>query len=507
MMHNIKYFISSWKKTIVYCIILSCLVASCKKTSTNPSGGDNDGDDTTIITPPPPPSFDINSIHDTYADVASADDYLQWGPYNVHDPSIKKFGDYYYCYSTDVAYGTDIKPGIQIRKSKDLVEWKFYGWVFSSLPAMGSDFIKQEGGTPNNSLWAPYVMKVGNEYRLYYSLSSSTARLSVIGLATATNPEGPWIEKGLVVTSTADNYVQTNAIDPTVIVTPSGEQYMYYGSAWDGIYILKLNAATGLAATTGDKGKRIANRGFTSGQYNGNIEGAEIIYNASLKKYFLFIAYDWLQTKYNVRVCRSDNPEGPFYDYNGVDANTNVDHGPMIIAPYQFSGHGGWQGTAHCTVFTDDEGQYYIAHQGRPAVNSYFMDLHVRKLFWTDDGWPVASPERYAWEDNATVSIDDIPGTWERIVLDYKIVPGYADEQTSPDMQVAQNITIDAAGTLNSDASSTWSYSKPWLTLKWSGGITEKVFVQAGRDWENKKNTIIFTGLNNSGIAVWGKKK
>ena len=84
---------------------------------------------------------------------------------------------------------------------------------------MGSAYITAQGGTPFNSLWAPYVMKVGNEYRLYYSLSSAVSRLSVIGLATATSPEGPWTEKGLAVTSKNDPTVQTNAIDPTVVVT------------------------------------------------------------------------------------------------------------------------------------------------------------------------------------------------------------------------------------------------------------------------------------------------
>src|SRR5206468_3345789 len=154
------------------------------------------------------------------------------------------------------------------------------------------------------SLWAPYIMKVGSEYRLYYSLSSAVSRLSVIGLATASSPEGPWTEKGIVVTSRNDATTQTNAIDPTVLVAPSGEYWMYYGSAYDGIYILKLDPATGLAFTTGDKGKRIAQRGFTGSTINGNIEGAEIIYNESLNKYFLFISYDWLETKYNVRVAR-----------------------------------------------------------------------------------------------------------------------------------------------------------------------------------------------------------
>ena len=282
---------------------------------------------------------------------------------------------------------------------------------------------------------------------------------------------------------------------------------MYYGSAYDGIYVLQLDPATGLALNNGDKGVRIAQSGFTGSTINGNIEGAEIIYNETQSKYYIFIAYDWLETKYNVRVGRGDNPQGPFYDYNGIDINTVQDHGPMIVAPYQFQGHSGWQGTAHCTVFKDDAGQYYMAHQGRPGVSTFSMDLHVRKIFWMQNGWPVVSPERYAWEDNSTVAKDSITGQWERIKLDYHVVPGFANEQTNPDFQVSTNITIDAAGTINGNAGDTWTYAAPWLQLNWSTGTIEKVFVQKGRDWENKKSTYIFTGLNEIGTAVWGKKK
>lgn len=62
-------------------------------------------------------------------------------------------------------------------------------------------------------------------------------------------------------------------------------------------------------------------------------------------------------------------------------------------------------------------------------------------------------------------------------------------------------------GTLNNDAGSKWTYTAPYLRLNWSNGYTDKVFVQKGRDWENQKSTIIFSGLNNEGTAVWGKKK
>lgn len=485
-------------------IIVLFLLYSCKK---------NDGGGTTppVVIPPitGPATFDINSITDTYESIAPFAFYTKWSVYNVHDPSIKKFGDYYYSYSTDVGFGlaNSLRPGLQIRKSKDLVEWTYVDWVFNGLPAMGAAYISGQGSTPFNALWAPYVMKVGSEYRLYYSLSSPVFRLSVIGLATASSPEGPWTEKGLVVTSANDGTTQTNAIDPTVVVTPAGEQWMYYGSAFDGIYVLKINPATGLPLINADKGKRIAQRGFTGSTINGNIEAPEVIYNEAQNKYYIFISYDWLSTKYNVRVGRGDRPEGPFYDYNNVDINTVQDHGPMILAPYQFQGHSGWQGTAHCAVFTDDAGQYFMAHQGRPGNSIFSMDLHVRKIFWMANGWPVVSPERYAWEDNATVAQDSITGTWERIIMNYNVVPGYDREQIYPDFQVSANITMDAVGTINGAAGNTWTYTAPWLQLTWSTGSIEKVFVQKGRDWENKKNTIIFTGLNQVGTAVWGKKK
>lgn len=452
--------------------------------------------------------IDLDSYSDTYAELAPVENVYKWGPYNVHDPSVVKTGDTYYLYNTDVAYGAEVKPGIQIRKSKDLVEWDFVGWVFDGIPDQGRQFIESKGGTPFNSLWAPYIMKHGSEYRLYYSLTCSIPRLSVIGLAVSDSPIGPWEERGLVVTSQNDNITQTNAIDPSVVVTPSGEQWFYYGSAWDGIYMLPLDPETGLAANSGDKGVRVAQRGFTNGQVNGNIEGPEVIYNAGLQMYYMFIAYDWLQTKYNVRVGRSSSPDGPFLDFDGNDINTEMDNGPMILAPYQFDGHWGWQGVSHPGVFDDGNGNYYMAHQGRPGVDSFFMVLHVRKIHWTEDGWPVVSPERYAAVEQETIDASELAGEYEQIILGYNVVPGYDQEQTSPDFQTAFSLTIDAGGTLNGDSNNTWSYEAPWLTLNWGNGYSDKLHVERGRDWENKvASTLLLTGLNNDGTAIWGKKK
>jgi arabinan endo-1,5-alpha-L-arabinosidase len=489
-------------KFLAGCFTVAVLLASCsddapvKDTETpDPDPGTN------------PVTFDINSITDTYYDMAGVDKVYQWGYRNVHDPSIIKNGDTYYCYSTDACFGADIRPGIQIRKSTDLINWTFMGWVFDQLPAQGSNFIKAGGGEPFNALWAPYVIKSGSEFRLYYSLSSALPRLSVIGMATASSPMGPWTEKGLAVTSRNDNSIQTNAIDPTVIIDQSGNHWMYYGSAWDGIYKLQLNPATGLALNDGDKGVRVAQRGSTGNSINGNIEGPEIIYNAEFNKYYLFIAYDWLQTKYNVRVGRSDFPDGPFTDFAGNDINNDLDDSPMILAPYKFNNHSGWQGVAHCAVFKDDANQYYMAHQGRPGENSYFMDLHVRKMHWTEDGWPIVSPERYAGVAQSEITEQDLAGNYEQIILGYQVVPGYSAEQTQPDFQTSIALKLDTNGSINGDSNNQWSYQAPWLTLTWGGTWVDKLHVERGRDWENKKeSTILLSGLNNAGTAIWGKK-
>lgn len=474
----------------------------------NPNPGKQDS--STLIDAGP---IDFTRFPDTYGNLATAEQVYSWRHYNVHDPAVidaRDFtsdpGNFFYSYSTDVSFGHAIRPGLQIRRSVNLVEWEFVGWVFNGLPSAGSSYITTNGGTPNNGLWAPYMQKVGDEYRLYYSLASNVGRLSCIGLAVSDDPRGPFQERGIVVRSVPEG-THTNAIDPSNIVDQSGRHWMYYGSSWDGIYIMELDPETGLAKTSGDIGRRIAHRGFSDGIINGNIEGPEIIYNEEFGMYYLFIAYDWLETKYNVRVGRSASPEGPFLDMNGQDMNQFSDDLPMILAPYQFSGHSGWQGVSHPGVYEKD-GQYYISHQGRPGVNQFYMVMHTRQIFWTDDGWPMVSPQRFALEDETPVTEDELVGSWEQIEFGYQVVPGFANEQITPGFQVSKPLSIDAEGTINNNSNTSWTYDAPWLTITTNGGAEErKVFVERGRDWENSvASTILFTGMNQESTTFWGKK-
>ena len=135
--------------------------------------------------------------------------------------------------------------------------------------------------------------------------------------------------------------------------------------------------------------------------------------------------------------------------------------------------------------------------------------MHVRKLFWTMDGWPVVSPERFARVAQTPVTQNELAGDWEQIILGYQVVPGYAAEQVSPNLQVATTITLQTNGTINGNAGNTWTYNAPWLEMKWNNGqYIDKLQVSRERDWENKRtSTLVFTGLNNQGTAIWGKKK
>jgi len=472
---------------------------ACSVESEEPVAGNTDHDNSQ--------EFQLTDIKDSYSSISSFNKSSQWGPYNVHDPSIIKVGDWFYSYSTDVAYGQPlVKVGIQIRKSKDLVQWEFVGWAYDGRPQQAVSYIRSKGSEPFENIWAPYILQVGTEFRLYYSLSSPVHKLSAIGMLTSSSPESPWQQAGLAVTSES-NIPMTNAIDPAVQVDKTGRHWMYYGSAYDGIYVVELDPASGLVKNAGDKGKRIAQRGFTGGVINGNIEAPELIFNAETGYYYLFLSYDWLESKYNIRVGRSHNPEGPFLDFHGNDMNGEQDNGPMIVAPYQFQGHGGWQGTGHNAVFRDGD-NYFIAHQGRPSTDRFFMIMHVRKLYWTAEGWPIASPERYAAIKQQAIDREELIGSWEQIVLGYRMVPGFADEQNSPDHQVSYSINLHGDGTIEGNVENKWTYEYPWITLNYGNGIfTDRVRVFQGYDWENHEETLLYTGLNNEGTAIWGKKK
>lgn len=385
---------------------------------------------------------------------------------------------------------------------------------------------------PNYGYWAPCVRKVGNIYRMYYSIvvtnpivgtdtNTSWTERAFIGLAETTDlASNNWVDKGMVVCSEPDGvksyvrnggndwdaYFKFNAIDPSFIQTPEGDQYLIYGSWHSGIAALKLNPATGKPdklKTIDDYGVRIAGRGNVNSNRWQALEGPEIIYNPDTQYYYLFLAYDELSVAYNTRVARSKNILGPYQTITGTSITNGADCFPMLTHPYSFKNHTGWVGISHCGIFQNPETkQWYYASQARLpegvpgiAVSNAVMMGHVRGIQWTEDGWPVIEAERYAGVPATTISEASFIGTWEQITMNYQ----YKTIQKS----VTLYLTADKK--VSGDANGTWSYdsAKKILTIN---GV--KCNVTDAWDWESatRKVTLSYSGLTSGGLPVWGKK-
>ena len=316
-----------------------------------------------------------------------------------------------------------------------------------------------------------------------------------------------------------------NAIDPSVIADENtGKWWMHYGSFFGGLYCVELNPETGLALNEGDLGHLVARR---ANYRKNNLEAPEIIYHPELKQYYLFTSYDPLMTTYNVRVSRSDAAEGPFTDYFGKAVKDTTNNFPILTAPYRFENHTGWAGTAHCAVFSDGEGNYFMAHQGRLSPQNQLMVLHIRQLFFTPEGWPVASPERYAGTASRQFSKEDLVGEWEIIrvqepAYERQLEAGQIlwgeGELKEKEWNLSTRVTLVKDGTCKGQMTDNewnivqmngkWSFltEKHLLMVDLNSEKIENLVIFAGHDWENETETILFTGLDSRGRSVWGKR-
>lgn len=423
---------------------------------------------------------------------------LNWGINNAHDPGIFKDGDWYYTFSTDANVGGNPRPGIQIRKSKDLINWSFAGTVFDDVPA------EAKAWTGASGLWAPDMIKMKEYYYVYYCASQFGKTRSFIGVARSKAIGGPWEDLGEVFKTDYDD--ENNAIDPNIVRDENGNLYMCYGSFFGGIYISKLDPLTGKLMNYG-RGTLIARRNTSVDRA---IEGPYIVYNNETKKYFLFVSFDSLFNDYNVRVGCSDNIEGPFKDYNGnllTDINEDQKEiGTKILGGYRFKNSEGWIAPGHNSVLRDGE-DFYIVHHARAQRDKRWHYLHVRKLLWTDEGWPVVSPERYAGEKEEPIDRGMLYGEWEAIVLDKQ-----------DNLQLTANtFKLLEDGSINSKSSNSFWEFDGFNTIKLyhfapGSGVKgdywiDTVKVLPSWDWENWKSTLVYTGMNQSGICVWGKKR
>ncbi|HWQ93488.1 MAG TPA: arabinan endo-1,5-alpha-L-arabinosidase [Clostridia bacterium] len=289
----------------------------------------------------------------------------------TRDPSsIVKCKDEYWMFYTG--------KGVPSYHSKDLEKWERGPAVFKAPPEWVAAIVPENR---DMVYWAPDIIKVGDRYLLYYSVSSMGKMTSAIGLATnpTLDPNDPafhWTDQGFVVrTQDGDGY---NAIDPALFHDSDGSLWMPFGSHWTGIKLIQLDPQTG---------KRIAGDSkMFSLAYNESIEAAYVCRHDDY--YYLFLNWGSCcrgpESTYNIRIGRSKTVTGPYLDKAGLDmlqrggslflATTN---GPLI-GP----GHAGTLQAKQKNWFTSDfEGDLRMGGKATLAI----MPLH-----WNKDGWPEA---------------------------------------------------------------------------------------------------------------------
>jgi len=445
--------------------------------------------------------------------------------FESHDPSMlrdKKSG-FYYSYSTDATITSPFQMGVQIRKSPDLIHWKYVGVALCDESIQeGSDNGANEA--PTVGFWAPFVEFSGGEYRMYYSATkefgSSESR---IWLAASDSPEGPFVNRGVVADTWGTDDTYPNAIDPHIVNTTEGEKYLIYGSFFGGIFAKLLSSETGLTADadTHALGTCIAKKGVRATE--DGPEGPAAIYVPHTGWYYLFISYAWLGDTYDIRVGRSKSPIGPFFDYMGDDL-MEQSMGTKLANSYIFTAKnpnvtphteqewtwGGFRGPGHGVPFYDDSTkEYYFVHHVRDGAPqlcekwpraSYKMHyLMIRKMEFVDD-WPVLSPEPYAGEDNGEITQDYLYGEWETIMQ--------TNESNQPKLSQKSILSQDGSYCCPQNQNGKWSYCEQSkiLTITFTDGATVLAKMLKCWDFENGNPTICYTGISSKGIAYWSKR-
>lgn len=408
------------------------------------------------------------------------------GLWMTHDPAVFYDADreYYYIYST----------GAICRRSRDLINWENLGKVVENPPEESINWTK------STDIWAPDIIKVGKEYRLYCSNSSWGVRQSCIFLAVSDTPEGPFIPRDCVL-KTSDE-LPVNGIDANIIEdADSGEQYMLYGSFWGGCHILRLHKETGLAAEDGI-GICLARRPAWT---DCSIEGPYMIYHPVTKYYYLFVSYGSLKSDYNIRIGRSRKITGPFYDYHGRDlADIHDDDnttGLMISCGYRWLDGTPYMAPGHNSVLMNNDGRMFLISHIR-EIN--FKDepepstMQIRQLYLTPDAWLIAAAQPYAGETLQSIEEADLLGDYERISLTPSIPQGVMCAHPFRLMPEGRMECCSIVGSWKQQDSHT-------LTLSY-GNITETITVSPAWDHELDCPTLTFSGLSNKGICTWYKK-
>lgn len=328
-------------------------------------------------------------------------------PTYIADPFVVRDGNdfYLYCTQTDVytnasSANPTFIPG-PIWKSSDMVNWVYYGNVFAEKG-------RPTWGSSGAGVWAPTVLKVGNKWNFYYSLSTGGDENPGIGVASADNPGGPYVDHGKLFNSNEIGVV--NSIDPYVFYDENN-LYMVFGSFGGDINLIELEA-DGLSLKGGIETQREEKVHLAGGlpfSVEENYEASFIFKRG--RYYYLLLSVgtciSGINSTYRVVCAKSENVKGPYKDSKGREIKLK-NTGDIVVAPSKRLA----MGTGHCCVMPDDGGNYWLYYHGYNVGSKYESSrvLYLDKLVWDRD---TLSPRT---STNLASNEETLPGPYLNII-------------------------------------------------------------------------------------------
>ena len=432
----------------------------------------------------------------------------------VHDPSIfqdPKDNKYY-------AFGTHFATA----SSSDLITWKqesvdgawqkLYGtestyagsntWpkaIESTLKVVNPD-------SSINSTWAPDVEYINGKYYMYYSVTKAFgSNESAIGRVESDNVLGPYSNNVVIIDSMgANRNSEPNCIDPELFYDKDGKLWMVYGSFMGGVYIKELyteGEKVGLPKEEEGWGTLLWKNGYSAG-----VEGPYVFYNASTEYYYLMVSEDDLNTRYNMRVARSKNPDGPYEDITGADV-ASAGKGNKIAGNYKIGTGNGYGAMGHNSVIKDKAGRYFVVyHARREDRNSekgvtVGHKLFVSQLYFNEEGWPVMSPNAYCGERAGTVEESSVVG-------DYDLLLHSVANDVNFVAAEAYSFTADHKVLKGAEEVGTWELKQGYyITVTVSGAAYSGVVVPGWDMYGNKNSAFSVTAVSDEGRSLWAVHK
>lgn len=310
-----------------------------------------------------------------------------------------------------------------------------------------------------------------------------------------------------------DNYntnLYPNAIDPGLFFDTDGKLWMSYGSWSGGIYLLEIDPATGKAihptasSTDGNVitdiyfGKKIA------GGYGASGEGPYVIYDEDTEYYYLFMSYGYLTANsgYNIRMFRSENPDGPYVDAAGKEATWNSSGhdgiGVKVMGSYSLPCLTyDYMAPGHNSALIDDDGKLYMIYHQRFSTNNEAHELRVHQMLMNESGWPCTLPFEYTGETASDFKSDDVAGTYSFIKQD----------PTDNTSAVNYNtVTLSDDGTLTGYFEGTWELKDGSYYIHMKVGAGNFDGVICTMEDEAGTSCTVISAIGDNNVSLWGVK-